>query len=89
VYPCFYQEDARTGFRYAAGAEARVAGHFEIDSLARLNSLGFHDDEPLPPGRSAWRILAVGDVSTCPGRRSGPRCSSGSCAPGARPRRTW
>lgn len=63
-YPCFYEEDERFGFRYVPGATGRVAGHFEIDSTARINSLGFHDDEPLPPARSDWRLLAVGDSFT-------------------------
>lgn len=64
VYPCFYEEDAQFGFRYRPDAEGRVAGHFEIDVVARTNSLGFHDDEPLPDGASEWRILAVGDSFT-------------------------
>jgi lysophospholipase L1-like esterase len=63
-YPCFYEEDARFGYRYIPGAEARVSAHFEIDQLARINSLGFHDEEPLPKDASEWRVLAVGDSFT-------------------------
>ena len=63
-YPCIYTGDERFGFRYAPGATGRVAGHFEIDNTVRMNSLGFHDEEPLPPGASDLVVLAVGDSFT-------------------------
>lgn len=63
-YPCVYVPDAELGFRYRAGARGRVAGHFEIDNAVELNSLGFYDDEPLDPGASDLRLLAVGDSFT-------------------------
>jgi lysophospholipase L1-like esterase len=63
-YPCIYEPDPLLGFRYRAGAIGRVAGHFEIDNLVELNSLGFYDDEPLDPGDTDLRLLAVGDSFT-------------------------
>jgi hypothetical protein len=63
-YPCFYEPDPELGFRYQPHASGRVAGHFEIENLARTNSLGFYDDEPLPAGEAFPRILAVGDSFT-------------------------
>jgi lysophospholipase L1-like esterase len=63
-YPCFYEPDPELGFRYQPNAAGRVAGHFEIENLARTNSLGFYDEEPLPPGEALPRILAVGDSFT-------------------------
>jgi len=63
-YPCIYAEDDRFGFRYLPGAVGRVAGHFEIDNLVRINSIGFYDDEPMPPGASELVVLAVGDSFT-------------------------
>jgi lysophospholipase L1-like esterase len=63
-YPCVYEPDAVLGFRYRAGATGRVAGHFEIDNAVELNSQGFYDDEPLDPGVSDLRLLAVGDSFT-------------------------
>ena len=63
-YPCIYAEDERFGFRYVPGATGRVAGHFEIDNSVRMNSLGFHDEEPLAPGDSDLVVLAVGDSFT-------------------------
>jgi lysophospholipase L1-like esterase len=59
-YPCIYEEDARFGYRYRPGATGRIGGSYPI----HINSLGFHDDEPLPPGASALRVLAVGDSFT-------------------------
>lgn len=59
-YPCIYEPDARFGFRYQPGSTGRLAGDYEI----RMNSLGFHDDEPLPPDEVGLRVLAVGDSFT-------------------------
>lgn len=59
-YPCIYERDDRFGYRYRAGAIGRIAGSFEV----RINSLGFHDEEPLPDGESELRVLAVGDSFT-------------------------
>jgi len=63
-YPCIYRPDATTGFRYVPGASGVVAAHFEIENRVEINSLGFYDDEPLPPGRARPRILAAGDSFT-------------------------
>ncbi len=63
-YPCIYAEDERFGFRYLPDAVGRVAAHFEIDNIARMNSIGFYDDEPMPPGASELVVLAVGDSFT-------------------------
>ena len=63
-YPCIYAPDERFGFRYQPSAVGRVAGHFEIDNTVQMNSLGFHDAEPLPPGTSDWVVFAVGDSFT-------------------------
>ncbi len=63
-YPCIYSPDERFGFRYRPGAVGHVAGHFEIDNTVQMNSLGFHDAEPLPPGASDLVVLAVGDSFT-------------------------
>jgi lysophospholipase L1-like esterase len=63
-YPCIYAEDEHFGFRYRPRATGRVAGHFEIDNTVTMNSLGFHDDEPLAPGRADPVVLAVGDSFT-------------------------
>jgi len=63
-YPCVYVPDVDLGFRYRAGASGRVAGHFEIDNVVELNSLGFYDDEPLGTGDADLRLLAVGDSFT-------------------------
>ncbi len=56
--------DPELGFRYVPYARGRVAGHFEIDNDVEINSLGFYDEEPLPPGQSDLRVLAVGDSFT-------------------------
>jgi lysophospholipase L1-like esterase len=61
-YPCIYQPDAVTGFRYQPGGRGTVSGHFEFDHEVVMNSLGFYDDEPEPS--PALRILAVGDSFT-------------------------
>jgi lysophospholipase L1-like esterase len=63
-YPCIYQPDAELGFRYRPHASGVSAGHFEYRHEVATNSLGFHDDEPLPPGQARPRILAVGDSFT-------------------------
>lgn len=63
-YPCFSVPDARTGFRFAPHGAGRIAAHFEFDHEVRLDSLGFHDDEPLPEGEAQPRVLAVGDSFT-------------------------
>lgn len=58
-YPCIYRPDARFGFSYEPGATWRRGG-YEVS----INSLGFRDAEPLPPGRARLRVLAVGDSFT-------------------------
>jgi lysophospholipase L1-like esterase len=63
-YPCIYRPDETLGFRYVPNSRGVVAGHFEIHNEVEINSLGFWDSEPLPPGRSELRILAVGDSFT-------------------------
>ena len=63
-YPCIYAEDERFGFRYLPESMGRVAAHFEIDNTVRMNSIGFYDDEPAPPGASDLVVLAVGDSFT-------------------------
>jgi len=63
-YPCIYEPDAEIGFRYIPGSSGRVSGHFEINNWVEINSLGFYDEEPLPPERSDLRVLAVGDSFT-------------------------
>ena len=63
-YPCFSVPDPRTGFRFAPGGVGRIAAHFEFDHEVRLDSLGFHDEEPLPDGAADPRVLAVGDSFT-------------------------
>jgi lysophospholipase L1-like esterase len=63
-YPCIYTPDPQLGYRYQAHASGVVAGHFEFENEVATNSLGFYDDEPLPPERAHPRILAVGDSYT-------------------------
>jgi hypothetical protein len=63
-YPCIYEPDPELGFHYIPGSSGAVSGHFEIDNRVEINSLGFYDDEPLPPGASSLRVLAVGDSFT-------------------------
>ena len=63
-YPCFYEPDPELGFRYRPGATGILAGHFEIENEVRINSLGFHDEEPLPEGEVELRVLALGDSFT-------------------------
>ncbi len=63
-YPCIYRPDETLGFRYLPESRGVVAGHFEIYNEVETNSLGFYDDEPLDPGRSNFRVLAVGDSFT-------------------------
>ncbi len=57
-YPCIYEEDPRFGYRYRPGATGRISGNWEI----RINSLGFHDAEPLQD--PDLRVVAVGDSFT-------------------------
>jgi len=59
-YPCIYTPDPVLGFRYQPHARGIVAGHFEFENEVTTNSLGFYDDEPLPPERARPRILSVG-----------------------------
>lgn len=59
-YPCIYEEDERFGYRYRPGAVGDVGGYTHI----RINSLGFHDAEPLPDTEASLRVLAVGDSFT-------------------------
>ena len=63
-YPCFSIPDERTGFRFAPGGVGRIAAHFEFDHEVRLDSQGFHDEEPLRDGEADPRVLAVGDSFT-------------------------
>jgi lysophospholipase L1-like esterase len=63
IYPCFSMPDPRTGFRFAPHGVGRIAAHFEFDHEVHLDSLGFHDQEPLD-GDADPRVLAVGDSFT-------------------------
>ncbi len=63
-YPCIYEPDPELGFRYRPRSTGLVAGHFEIENRVEINSLGFYDEEPLPPGQSDRVVLAVGDSFT-------------------------
>jgi lysophospholipase L1-like esterase len=57
-YPCIYEDEGSLGYRYRPGATGRIAGNWEI----RINSLGFHDAEPLAD--AGPRVVAVGDSFT-------------------------
>ena len=59
-YPCFYEEDPRFGYRYRPDSVGRIGTNYAI----RINSVGFHDAEPLPPEASDLRVLVVGDSFT-------------------------
>jgi len=63
-YPCIYEPDPLWGFRYLPNARGLVAGHFEIHNPVETNSLGFYDEQPLPPQQVGLRVVAVGDSFT-------------------------
>ena len=62
--PCIYEPDEVYGYRFRANAVDHMQKNFEIDSVIRINSLGFHDVEHDPASQEAFRILALGDSFT-------------------------
>lgn len=59
-----YEPDAELGYRYRPGASARVVRGFEIDTVVRINGLGFHDVARTLPATGGPRVVALGDSFT-------------------------
>lgn len=62
-WPCVFEPDPETGYRYIPNASGHFIRHFEIDRTIEINSEGYHDFERKTDARPV-RVLAVGDSFT-------------------------
>ncbi len=62
--PCVYIEDSELGFRYKPESSDRVSRNYEIENIAYINTLGFHDVEHDLTDEQQIRVLALGDSFT-------------------------
>ncbi|NTV12942.1 MAG: SGNH/GDSL hydrolase family protein [Desulfobulbaceae bacterium] len=61
--PCIYLEDQEIGYVYKKNAVGWMHRNFEMDTVVKINSLGFHDSEHGAVNGKV-KILAIGDSFT-------------------------
>lgn len=61
--PCIYLEDQQLGYVYKKNAVGWIHRNFEMDTIVKINSLGFHDIEHKDDS-SKIKVVAIGDSFT-------------------------